>query len=107
MGREGSERAVVASCVARGLLHVDAVRAASRRRKCGESVAGPFEEALGSDLVPAGSMGEGHADLRQALPEIALLGRGRFPACLEDLVGGEGATFVDELSGLLERLVRR
>ena len=105
--REPSERADVPSCLIRRCGHVDAVGPASRRRICGESVRGPFEESLRPDLVPAGSMGERNADLRKSLPQIRLLGRSSLPTRFKDLMGCERAASVDELSSLPERLLRR
>ena len=105
--REPSEPADVPSCLIRRFGHVDAIGPASRRRKRGQPVRGPFEESLRPDLVPPSSMGERNADLRKSLPQIRLLGRSSFPTRFEDLMGCERAASVDELSSLPERLLRR
>ena len=95
------------SCLIRRFGHVDAIGPASRRRKRGQPVRGPFEESLRPDLVPPSSMGESNADLRKSLPQIRLLGRSSFPTRFEDLMGCERAASVDELSSRPERLLRR
>jgi hypothetical protein len=51
-------------------------------------------------------VGETDRELRQALPQLAVLPLGRLPHSLKYLVGMKGITVVDQALGLLHRIVR-
>ncbi len=66
-----------------------------------------LDEPGGTDGVASRLMGQAHAQLRQALPQFALLIRARLPPDLEGLVRSEGAPLVQESSGVCQGRFRR
>ncbi len=77
----------------RGGVRVDPVCATAQQR----------HRALG---VAALHVGKTDCQLRQALPELAVLPLRRLPHALEHLVGMEGITIIDEALGLPHRTIR-
>ena len=65
-----------------------------------------LQQPVGADGVPAGRVGEADADLREALPEVALVVGPRLPARLEHLVRGERPPLAHQAACHLDRLER-
>jgi hypothetical protein len=66
-----------------------------------------LDEPGGTDGVATRLMGQAHAQLRQALPQLAFLVRARLPPDLEGLVRREGTPLVQQSSGVCQGRFRR
>ena len=65
-----------------------------------------FEQGGRPGGVAPSLVRQADAELRQALPQGALLGRPSLPTGFEDLVGGEGPALPDQLASPLQGLGR-
>jgi hypothetical protein len=102
-----SELADVTSRLLHDVVQGEAVGPASRGRKRCQPLCSPVKESVRPYLIPAGSVGDGNAELRQSLPQVPFLDRPGLPPRLQDLVGGEGTANLHELSSCPECLFRR
>ena len=66
-----------------------------------------LEQPLGADGIAARGVRQGHADLGETLPQVALSLRAGLPARLEHLVRRERPPGLDQLAGSGQRLGRR
>ncbi len=79
------------------------------RRRVGvgvDPVRGPAQQRRRTRGITPLHMGETDGELRQALPQLTLLPRGRLPHPFEHLMRVERIPMVDQLLGLAQRLVR-
>jgi hypothetical protein len=75
-------------------VHVDVVRRVLRVP--GDPGPGAQQQGPCPGRVPAQYVGEAHGKLSKALPQVTLLGCGRLPGTLQDLVGMEGHPLIQQ-----------
>jgi len=88
-------------------IEVKAVGPAARGSKRRQPHGSPFEEPIRPYPIPAGCVGDCHADLRKSLPQVPFFARPGLPTRLKDLVGGERTAGLHEFSSRPECLFRR
>ena len=64
------------------------------------------EKDCGTHVVPPKGVGHAHSKLRQPLPEVTFGIRGSLPGCLQDLVGLEWTTLVQQSLSFDQTFVR-
>jgi hypothetical protein len=87
-------------------LHFDAVPSRSEAGTLrAHSTCSPLQEPACADVVPSPCVRDGHAQLRETLPQVSFVIGTCFPAHLEDLMCGERSIQVEEVPGSIQGLL--